>query len=88
MEPGAIRRAALDGHLSFRLSRVRALVYAEVNALRGQGLAPERMLIEMKSVVMPVLAVGRIRCDQYGPAEALMSRIVLWCAQAYYANSA
>ncbi len=88
LEPEAITSAALDGLSSPTLRRLRGFIRIEVESLRARGLPPERMLIEMKSVLLPVLAMGRIRYDQYGPADALMHRIVRWCAEAYYAGSA
>jgi|HubBroStandDraft_6_1064221.scaffolds.fasta_scaffold22777_5 hypothetical protein len=84
-EPEAIAYAGLDGQSSAGLRRLRAFVGIEVQTLRAQGLPPERMLVEMKDLVLPVLAMGRVTRHAYG---ALMLRIVRWCAEAYYAGSA
>ena len=84
-EPEAIAYAGLDGQVSPRLRRLRAMVGLEVQSLRAQGLPPERMLVEMKNLVLPVLAMGRVTRHAYG---TLMLRIVRWCAEAYYAGSA
>ena len=84
-DPGLLTRAALNDHLDHQLARVRRLVCAEVIALRSVGMPPERMLVEMKDLLLPLLALGRTRRDRYGPADVFMSQIVRWCAQAYYA---
>jgi hypothetical protein len=84
-EPEAIAYAGLDGLVSARLRRLRAIVGIEVESLRAQGLPPERMLVEMKNLVLPVLGMGRLTRHTSG---ALMLRIVRWCAEAYYAGSA
>jgi hypothetical protein len=75
----------VNGQVSATLRALRAMVDIEVQSLRAQGLPPERMLVEMKDLVLPVLAMGRVTRHAYG---ALMLRIVRWCAEAYYAGSA
>jgi hypothetical protein len=85
-DPQALMCAGVDRDEMPRLRHLRALVGAAVGHLRAQGLPPERMLIEMKRIVTPILAKGRTRVDAYGPAGPLMRRIVRWCVEAYYAG--
>lgn len=86
-DPGAITRAMTDGHLGDRLWRIRTLIRCEVLTLRAQGTAPERMLVEMKKVLVPMVTIGQLRRDGCGAADALMSQMVRWCVEAYYSCS-
>jgi hypothetical protein len=83
-DPQGLMRAGLDRDEAPQLRHLRGLIGAAVGHLRAQGLPPERMLVEMKRIMMPILARGRTRVDAYGPAGPLMQRIVRWCVEAYY----
>ena len=70
---------------SVQLDEIRELVCALVDAMKGQGATPEKVLITVKTAVfesMPQSLTSKARTD----AEEVAQQAVVWCIEHYYAG--
>ena len=77
----ALKRGSPD------LDEIRELVCALVDAMKGQGATPEKVLVTVKTAVfesMPQSLTLKARND----AEETAQRAVVWCIEHYYTGGA